>query len=86
MAQLNVFRNEPSLLNGIPDQPAQVVGINRFGNVIKGPFLKGLDGRIHSGIGSDYNGNNILINLLNAILEFYAVHSRHLDVQQDNVP
>ena len=32
------------------------------------------------------NGNDIRINLLDATLELDSIHSRHFDVQQDNVP
>ena len=46
-AQLNVFPNKPSFLNGVPDLPAQVVGVDRFRDIVVGSILESLDGGIH---------------------------------------
>ena len=85
LAQLHVFLAQPAPLHCPQHQVAELVGIDRLGDVVEGPVLQRPHRRIHGGEGRDHDHGGLRVDLAELLLELHAVHAGHLDVQQHHL-
>ncbi len=84
--QPQVLREQPSVIDGVSDEMAHVIGVYRLDDVVEGPFLQCLNACLDGRKGGDHDGHHVFVDLLDPPLELQSVHTRHLDVQEDDVP
>jgi hypothetical protein len=68
-----------------PHQAGELVGVHGLGDVVEGPFLQGLHGGVHGGVGGDHDHHQLGIEGVQAALQLEPVHAGELDVQEHHV-
>ncbi len=69
-----------------PHQPIERLGIERLGDVVLRPFLHGPHRRVDGGVGGHDDDDRAGEGLPDPALQLETVHSRHLDVEEEQVP
>jgi len=83
--QEGVFLPEAAVFHGPLHLQAQLVEIERFGQIVVGPFLDGLHGSLHGGEGRhDHHGNGG-IDLLDTDQGLQAGDLQHPDIHEDQI-
>jgi hypothetical protein len=85
LAELRVLLAEPPLLQGPLHQVAQLVGVDRLGDVVEGACLRACTAVSTEAKAVIMITASLGIDLLDVLLKLHAVHAGHLDVQQRHV-
>jgi hypothetical protein len=85
LSELHVFFLQPALLDCTLDQVAQLVRVDRFGDVIECSVFERLHGRLDRREGRDHDDGDARIDVVDAFLQLHPVHARHSDVEQGDI-
>ena len=80
-----VLDAELAVLVGAVDEDHQLVELVGLGQVVEGPVLHRLDGRLHGGLAGEHDDRRRRGVLPQLLHRREAVHARHDDVEQDHV-
>jgi hypothetical protein len=80
--QVAVLVLEPPLLQPVAQDVQHLFVLEGLGDVVEGPALHGLDGRLHGGEGGDHQDDQLGIDLLDLLEHVEAAHLREHDVRR----
>jgi len=80
-----VLGDEPPALDGVPQDEQDLVVLERFGDVVEGAALHGVDGGVDRRVGGDHDDGHVVVDLLQFVQDGKAVHARHHHVDDGGV-
>ena len=85
LPQIDVFQKEVLLFNRLLHNDGDFIGSKRFGNIVKGSQLHGLDRCLHCGKTGDHDHNRIRILSPQCPEYFHAIDSWHFKVGDNDI-